>query len=240
MSADERAAQHDRKYYGVTVGIVTANEDPDKLGRVKLNFPTFDGGHTETEWCRVAQLYAGNSSGSAGPYGSVFVPEVGDEVLVAFKQGDMRFPYVLGGLYSEVDTPPVERSASKDVKMLRTKAGHELTFDDSSGAQRVRVRTAGGQVIDLDDGGAKISITNGKGAEIVLDGPNVTIKATLLKLAGTQIELGDGATQAVPLGTQLVSLLAAHTHNVTVPGAPTGPPIPPITPALLSTSVKTK
>jgi uncharacterized protein involved in type VI secretion and phage assembly len=240
VRADQQALQHDRKYYGVTVGIVTANEDPDELGRVKLNFPTFDGGHTETDWCRVAQLYAGNSSGAKAPYGSVFVPEVGDEVLVAFTQGDMRFPYVLGGLYSETDKPPVERSASKDVKMIRTKAGHELTFDDSSGARRVRVRTAGGQVIDLDDAGSKISITNGKGAEIVLDGPNVTIKATLLKLAGTQIELGDGASQPVPLGTQLVSMLAAHTHNVTAPGAPTGPPIPPITPSVLSTSVKTK
>jgi uncharacterized protein involved in type VI secretion and phage assembly len=231
---DAPATEHDRRYYGVSIAIVTANDDPAKLGRIKLNFPWFDGGHTESDWCRIAQLYAGNG------YGAVFVPEVGDEVLVAFDRGDMRFPFVLGGLYNGEDKPPVERSSAKDVKMLRTKAGHELTFDDTSGAQRVRVKTAGGQTIDLDDTGKKLSITNGAGAEVVLDGPNITIKATQLTLAGTQISLGDGASQPVPLGTALLTALATHTHNVTAPGAPTGPPLPPFTPTVLSTTVKTK
>jgi uncharacterized protein involved in type VI secretion and phage assembly len=234
MSIAARAAQHDRKYFGLYVATVSANDDPEKLGRVKLHFPWFDGGVTESSWCRMAQIYAG------GGYGAVLVPEVGDEVLIGFDQGDMRTPLVLGGLYNGQDKPPVEHSTSKDVKMLRTKAGHELSFDDSKGAERVRVKTAGGQEIDLDDASSKITLKNGKGAQIVLDGPNLTITATLLKLAGTQIELGDGASQPVPLGTQLVSLLAAHTHPTSAPGAPTGPPVPPLTPAVLSTSVKTK
>jgi phage baseplate assembly protein V len=234
MTIDARAAEHDRRYYGVSIAIVTANDDPSKLGRIKLNFPWFDGGTTESDWCRVAQLYAG------GGYGAVFVPEVGDEVLVAFDRGDMRFPFVLGGLYNGSDKPPVEHTSAKDVKMVRTKAGHELTLDDSSGAQRVRLRTAGGQVVDLDDSATKISISNGSGAEIVLDGPNLTITATQIKLAGQQISLGEGASQPVPLGTLLVSMLAAHTHNTTAPGAPTGPPVPPFTPSVLSTTVKTK
>jgi phage baseplate assembly protein V len=241
VSVDARARLHDRKFYGVVVGVVSKNDDPDKLGRVKLNFPWFDGGHTETDWCRMAQLYAGGATGAPGPYGAVFVPEVGDEVLVAFDQGDMGTPYVLGGLYNGQDKPPVERSASKDVKMLRTKAGHVITLDDTGGKRRVKIETAAGQSIDLDDTAGKITVKNGKGAELVLDGPNVTITATQLKLAGSQILLGDGAGQAVPLGTTLASLLASHTHNTTAPGAPTGPPVPPLVPAsVLSTTVKVK
>jgi uncharacterized protein involved in type VI secretion and phage assembly len=236
VSVGARAHAHDRKHYGVYTAVVSKNEDKGQQGRVKLHFPWFDDGQTESDWVRVAQLYVGGG----GKVGALFVPEVGDEVLVAFEHGDMKVPYVLGGLYNGKDKAPAERSSSKDVKLIHTKAGHEITLDDSSGAQRVRIKTAGGQMVDLDDSGTKITLSTGKGAELVLDGANVTIKATQLKLAGTQIELGDGAAQAVPLGTQLVSLLAAHTHPTSAPGAPTGPPLPPITPALLSTAVKTK
>ena len=61
----------------------------------------------ESDWCRVVQPYAGNG------YGAVFVPEKGDEVLVAFVHGDMRFPIVIGGLYNGKDKPPTARTASR-------------------------------------------------------------------------------------------------------------------------------
>jgi uncharacterized protein involved in type VI secretion and phage assembly len=72
---------------GVAPAIVIQNDDPDGLYRVKLSLPWFEDG-TETDWARIAV-----------PFGApAVVPAIGDEVLVAFEQGDVRFPYVLGRL----------------------------------------------------------------------------------------------------------------------------------------------
>jgi uncharacterized protein involved in type VI secretion and phage assembly len=90
----------DKKYFGVATGIVQrVEDDPEKECRVQLTLPWYDGA-TISEWCRVAQPYAGNG------YGASFVPEKGDEVLVAFDQGDMRYPVVIGCLYNGVDSRP--------------------------------------------------------------------------------------------------------------------------------------
>ena len=116
-----RSRSTDRRYYGVVEAIVArVTDDPEHECRVKLRFPFFDGATAESDWCRVVQPYAGNG------YGAVFVPEEGDEVLVAFVHGDMRFPIVLGGLYNGVDKPPTDRTASRDQKLIRTKHGHQV------------------------------------------------------------------------------------------------------------------
>jgi phage baseplate assembly protein V len=77
----------------------------------------------ETDWCRVRQFYAGNG------YGAVWVPDLGDEVLVAFIQGDMRQPIVLGGLYNGKDRPPAQDPRER---MICSKNGHKLRFIDST------------------------------------------------------------------------------------------------------------
>src|SRR4029453_4492610 len=100
----------DQRYYGVVEALVEA-VDGDDEGRVKLRFPWFDDG-TVTDWGRVTQLYPANG------YGSVFVPEQGDEVLVAFVHGDMRFPIVLGGLYNGSDKPPAAPVEGRDRKTI--------------------------------------------------------------------------------------------------------------------------
>jgi len=79
---------------GLALGVVVDTDDPEGLGRVKLQFPWFDDGETTTEWVRVAL--------PPGADPSSFRPEVDDEVVVGFDLGDMRLPIVLG----EVRTPP--------------------------------------------------------------------------------------------------------------------------------------
>ena len=74
---------------GVATGIVSANTDPDQLGRVKLRLPWREDDF-ETDWVRIAVPMAG------GGRGTYFLPEIGDEVLVAFDRDDIRYPYVLG------------------------------------------------------------------------------------------------------------------------------------------------
>ena len=72
--------------------------DPNQLGRVKVSFPWLSDSFT-SDWARMVQVGAGNNRGAS------FLPEVNDEVLVAFEQGDWRRPYVLGSLHNGVDKP---------------------------------------------------------------------------------------------------------------------------------------
>src|SRR2546426_9457473 len=83
----------EKKLYGVVAGIVTNNEDPDGLGRVKIRFPWLSEDN-ESWWARIAAPMAGKERGA------YFLPEVDDEVLVAFEHGDVNFPYVLGALWN--------------------------------------------------------------------------------------------------------------------------------------------
>jgi len=192
-----RSRSTDRRYYGLAEAIVVENDGDDE-GRVKLRFDWFDGGATVTDWCRVSQLHAG------GGYGSVFVPEVGDEVLIAFVHGDMRFPIVLGGLYNGVDKPPTARTGGRDQKIIRTKAGHEVLLDD--GEKQIRITTA--------DGGT---------VTVTADG-TITLKAPKVIVEADGIDLGGGAAEPGVLGTTLLAEFAAHTHPA--PGGVTGPPAP--------------
>jgi hypothetical protein len=84
---------------GVRVGLVTQNKDNEGLGRVKVKFPTFDD-QDESAWARVASPMAGSGRGLS------VLPEVNDEVLVAFEQGDINRPYILGMLWNGKDKPP--------------------------------------------------------------------------------------------------------------------------------------
>ena len=90
---------------GVVIGLVTNVQDPDKNGRVKVHFPWLDDQH-ETDWVRIATMMGGNGRGS------FFMPEVNDEVLVAFDHGDVRFPYVVGFMWNGQDQPP-----SKEIRL---------------------------------------------------------------------------------------------------------------------------
>ncbi len=211
MRAVPRAMETDQRYYGIMIGIVEQN-DPDDLARVKVSYGWFDGNASMSEWARVVHLYAGKN------YGTVFVPEVKDEVLIAFYQGDMRQPYVLGGLYNLKDTPPTARNNGRDQKMIRTKAGHEILFDDKS--KDIKITTAqGGNVTVTADG-------------------TITLKAKKVTVDASEIELGAGASHPLVFGDTLVNLFNAHTHPA--PGGTTSAPLVPLqTAAVLSQKSKT-
>src|SRR6266481_1473344 len=162
-AAVSRSRSTDKRFYGVVQGIVTEVEDKDgKEGRVKVQFPWFDD-QMETEWCRVRQFYAGNG------YGAFFIPERGDEVLISFIQGDMRYPVILGGLYNGTDKPPSHRDDQTHQKLLRTKAGHEFVLDDSPGKQRVRITTKAGHQFDLSDADNKVTVKTTDGNTVTLE-----------------------------------------------------------------------
>jgi uncharacterized protein involved in type VI secretion and phage assembly len=209
-SVAPRSRSTDRRYYGVAEALVVDVKDPEGENRIQVKFPWFDDAMV-TEWCRVAYFYAGNG------YGSVFVPEVGDEVIIAFVHGDMRLPIVLGGLYNGVDKPPSARSQSVDQKLIRTKGGHELLFDDSSSEQRVRATTNGGHVVDMDDTGQSVTISSTGGHEAVLD--DAGMKASVTSAGGHSVELDDtGQKVTVKTAAGQSVVLDGAGQSVTVTG----------------------
>ena len=118
---------------GVVMGIVTNNQDPEQLGRIKVRFPWLNDSD-ESTWARMAHLMAGPDRGS------LYLPEVDDEVLLAFEHGDVRCPYILGMLYNGVDKPTYTNADGKNnIRAIRSRSHHELIFDDNASEKKEKV-----------------------------------------------------------------------------------------------------
>ena len=182
MTLVARSLATDKLFHGVYPAIVVQVGDPSHPAEVRLRFDWFDP-QMRTEWCRICNLYAGNG------YGSVWHPEEGDEVLVAFMHGDMRWPIVLGGLYNGQDAPPTVRSDSSDQKLFRTKAGHQITLDDTSGSEKIVVVDKSGKNSIVIDTVAN-SITIAAEGKLTLTGNGIEIKSDAeVTVTGTSINL---------------------------------------------------
>lgn len=119
--------------YGVVVGIVTNNRDPDGMHRVKLRFPWLSMDH-ESHWARVATPMAG------GGRGAYFLPEPDDEVLVAFEHGSLEHPFVVGTLWNGKDKPPENNDDGRNNhRSITSRSGHIVRLDDSDGDERVEI-----------------------------------------------------------------------------------------------------
>ena len=124
---------HDGRFFGVVVGIVTNNRDPDGMHRVKLRFPWLDADH-ESHWARVTAAMAGNGRGT------YFLPEADDEVLVAFEHGSLEHPFVIGALWNGKDKPPESNSnGQNDNRTIRSRSGHVVRLHDEAGNERIEV-----------------------------------------------------------------------------------------------------
>jgi uncharacterized protein involved in type VI secretion and phage assembly len=158
------------RIYGVVIGVVTNNHDPDGKYRVKVRFPWLpngaEQGGEDSAWCRVATVMAGPDRGL------FCLPEVKDEVLVAFEHGDVSCPYVVGSLWNGSDRPPYDnRSGKNSLRAFRSRSGHRLEFCDDAENHReqIRLRTAGGAEILLDDseGARKIEIRDERSTQMI-------------------------------------------------------------------------
>ncbi|MBU0551620.1 hypothetical protein KKF91_09875 [Myxococcota bacterium] len=119
---------------GVYVGIVTSNQDPMNMGRVKVRFPWLDD-TAESFWARLVRPYAGKERGF------FFMPEVGDEVLCVFELGDVHQPLVIGATWNGTDEPvePGDPDGQNHHKIIETRAGHKVHFDDTPGAEFIQI-----------------------------------------------------------------------------------------------------
>ncbi len=182
---------------GVAVGIVTNNKDPDGYGRVKVKFPWLDD-KAESWWARIATPMAGKGRGF------FFLPEVGDEVLVAFEHGDIRHPYVVGSVWNGKDGLPdgadgaVDGSGKVVRRIIRSRAGHTIILDDDSGGGGVTIRDKKGNEVVMDSAHDRIKITS-KGDLTIQAGGKVVIKGD----GGVEIETQQKYTVKGSMGVEL-------------------------------------
>ncbi len=164
------------RWYGIYPALVSDIKDPDGIGQVKVTLPwSPDTGSDKYEaWARVATLMGGNNRGSW------FIPDVNDEVLIAFEAGDPRRPYVLGGLWNGKDATPesMDGAGQNNKKVLRSRNGVKITLDDQNGQEQFIAETPGGQKITLKDGPGSIEIADSNGNSIKLESSGITVNAS--------------------------------------------------------------
>jgi uncharacterized protein involved in type VI secretion and phage assembly len=193
-------AHADRRIYGVTVAQVINNIDSTGQGRVQLSLPWLP---SFQPWARVAVLDAGMNRGT------YFIPQIGDEVLVAFNHGDVREPFVIGGLWNALDVPPALLPTDPVSKrIIRTPLGHEIEFDDA--AQSITIISSTEQKITIDPSSIKLS-TLGVTASVTLDtignisiqaAGSIELKAPQIKIQGSiSVDIQGASTTSIKGGT---------------------------------------
>lgn len=166
---------------GVTVGVVTNNADPQHLARVKVRFPALSD-TVESAWASVLTPMAGPSRGLYAP------PHEGDVVLVAFEQGDVNRPFVLGAFWAGPQKPPAD--APDDLRVLRSRSGHEIRLDDSEGGERIEiVDKSGKNTITIDTVTNKITVTAAGPVTIAADGDMELTAKGGLTLSGQRVSV---------------------------------------------------
>jgi uncharacterized protein involved in type VI secretion and phage assembly len=177
---------------GILIGIVTDLKDPDGLGRVRVRFPYL--GDQSSAWAKISTPMAGKNRGF------FFRPEVDDELLVAFELGDPRRPYVLGGLWSKVDTPPRDDGDAEknNWRFIQSRSGHILKFDDTKGSERMELIAKDGKhKIVIDSSGDKI--------QILCESGNVEIKAPAgkVQIEASEAEIKTSGSMTLQAGGEM-------------------------------------
>lgn len=195
----------------VVVGKVTAHGDAQNNGRVKVELVTMD--QVESTWARILSPDAGKDRGI------VFLPEIGDEVLVAFEHGDTRRPIVLGGLFSgstklpTKDQKNVGADGGVSHRRITSRSGHIIELDDTSGAEKVTILHKSGHEVVLDaKKGISVSTTSGQDIVLTTGQATVTLTKTDVKVEGVNISLK--ATAKVAIEAPAVEIKATGSAKV--------------------------
>ena len=214
---------------GIVIAQVSDANDPSNQGRVKLTFPWLSDDYV-SDWARTMQPGAGKDRGA------MVVPEVGDEVLVAFEQRDPQRPYVLGGLYNGTDTPSAKGpklidsgSGAVNRRSFVSRNGHRIDLLDEDGkTEGITAETGDGKLkIVLDSVGTKITVhSDGK---VLVEGKNgivVDAASSDLELKGKKISITatngvtmSGGAGAVDVDTQTALSLNGTTIKVAAKAA---------------------
>ncbi|WP_062054662.1 type VI secretion system Vgr family protein [Aquimarina longa] len=172
------------------VATVVENSDPNSMGRIRVQFPWQKPMGGMTPWIRIVTPHAG------GEKGFHFIPELGEEVLVGFENGNAEHPYVLGALYNGTKKPSNWRTQNNDIKAIRTRSGHTLEFNDIRNSERITITDKKGNHIVIDTAGETISIN-------ALKDINITAGENITMTAGKNINISAGEMMAQGAGENI-------------------------------------
>jgi phage baseplate assembly protein gpV len=241
--ADQDRQRRERSVNGISMAKVTARMGD---GTYTLQFLGM-GGNAPSAPARMMSPNAGKQRGM------YWMPEVGDEVVVAFEGGDSNSPIIMGACFNNESPTPNQAQPSNDnnVRTIVSRSGHEITLDDSPGAGKVTVKTTGGRTLTLDDTApGKITLESPSGISIELDDStgSLSLKAPLeIKLESPLISLNATAgltlqgafiSQTAPAGITMTTtgvmpglvlidgkVFGLHVHGPPVPAPPVTPPV---------------
>lgn len=194
ISLLEQSNRPNSKIYGVVTGIVSNNKDPDKLGRIKVKIPRISGDE-ESNWARIASFMAGKERGA------FFLPEIDDEVLVAFEYGDINMPYIIGSLWNGIDKPPEDNTNGKDnIRIIKSRSGHIIKLDDTENNEKIEIADKTEKnIIIFDTKKNTISIKSDKDIELSAPNGKISLEAKEIQTqssASTKIEAKDLQTKS--------------------------------------------
>ena len=180
---------HNGRRHGVIIGKVTNLNDPDDLGRIKVQypdmFPKTGSGGIESGWARLVSPMAGPERGI------LFIPEIDDEVLVAFEHGDVNYPYILGSLWSSVDKPPFPNAEAVggekvNKRIIKSRSGHTVILDDTDGEEKISIiDKTENNMVEIDS--ATNAITINSDGDITIEGKaDLTLKGNNVKIEAVQ------------------------------------------------------
>ena len=227
LLAPQTQQSRKRLVHGLVTAKIRSREDD---GTYRLDFLSMG----DDEPSAPARVMVPMAGGKRGVY---FLPEPGDEVIVSFELGDTNFPVILGAVWNQNDSPPdqAQPSAENNVRTIVSRSGHEITFDDSPGTEKITVKSQGGRSITLDDTPpGQLSISTPTGVQISLsdaDG-SLTLSAPLqINLQSALINLQANVVTLLTTGTPPGSMVmidnvpfGLHTHAPPVlPTGTTGP-----------------
>jgi uncharacterized protein involved in type VI secretion and phage assembly len=182
-----------RRYFGVFPAIVTDIVDPDNLGRIQVKFPWLGAdGDSVRAWSTLLTPYADDDQGFE------VLPAVDTQVVVAFEAGDLRRPYIIGSCWNGSEAMPEAPAAPNNKRLIKSRAGSLLEFDDTDGSAKVTVSMKSGHKLVLDDSAQEVKLEHANGCVIKFDSSgNVTITA----LASMTINAPSGLTVNAPTST---------------------------------------
>ena len=192
------------RWNGVVSAIVTNTDDPNDWSRVKVKFPWITD-DAESDWARVV-------SAGAGPEAGFFiVPEVGDEVIVAFEQGDFNCPYILGGVWNGKDaiTSSGASGSQGERPLVRTwtsRTGHQIAMFDNAD-KKIEINTAEGHKVLMDDQGKKVEVVTKGGHKIVMDDQGK--KLVISSSGGNKITMDDNSRKVSIESAMSIQIKAA-------------------------------
>ena len=183
-SGSLQASGATNRHTGVVVGIVTNNKDVEMGGRVKVKYPWLDDA-LESHWARIASPMAGNGRGF------FWLPEINDEVLVAFEHGDFNRPYIVGGLWNGQDRTPdtaaqvVASDGKVNKRVIKSRSGHLITIDDTLNAEKITIADKTSKLtLTFDSPTSKITLKATGDLTLEATG-NVLLKGNAVKVEAT-------------------------------------------------------